>query len=198
MGPRHCGVNGMWGVIRTPLNKTSTLLTTGGGSCAISFSADGEIVIDSAVKNILIYASLLLLSACGDVDTHVPADTAHPFVGCWQSADGLGFEEWTRAANGWLMGYAMNLDNAGEVTFFEQMRIERGESDTLFVSGGNDKAVPFKLEAGGDANVLRFVNPKHDHPQVITYRREGDALNAEISKLDGTGGVKFPKVRCAS
>jgi len=125
-------------------------------------------------------------------------DISHPFVGCWQSESGLTVEEWMLAPNGWLIGYAMNLNKDGEMVFFEQMRIERdGEKEVLFVTGGEDVTpVPFTHQPTGSPNIFRFVNSEHDHPQVITYRRAGNKLDAEIARLDGTSVVEFPKTEC--
>jgi len=48
----------------------------------------------------------------------------HPFVGCWQSEDGLAIEGWTQDPSGWLFGYAVNRDETNAVKFFEQMRMD--------------------------------------------------------------------------
>lgn len=122
----------------------------------------------------------------------------YPFVGCWQSEDGRGIEEWVQAPNGWLIGYAMNLNANGEMVFFEQMRIERdGAKEVLFVTGGEDvMPIPFTRQPTDNPEVYRFTNPEHDSPQVITYRPEARQLNAQISMLDDSGTHDFPKRAC--
>jgi hypothetical protein len=36
-----------------------------------------------------------------------------------------------------------------------------------------------------------FANPAHDYPQRIRYWLEGNALNAEISRIDGSKTVRW-------
>lgn len=48
-----------------------------------------------------------------------------------------------------------------------------------------DAPVEFAL-VRQDARSIEFANPAHDYPQRIRYWREGEALHAEISLLDGS------------
>ena len=38
---------------------------------------------------------------------------------------------------------------------------------------------------------VTFVNAAHDFPQRIRYWREGDSLNAEVSRADGSGAMRW-------
>ena len=42
---------------------------------------------------------------------------------------------------------------------------------------------------------MTFVNPGHDYPQRVRYWREGGALKAEISLIDGSNAMQFTFAR---
>ncbi len=136
--------------------------------------------------------SASLLYGC---DASIQTDTAsynpNPFVGCWQSEDGLATEGWTQDASGWLFGYAVNRNQDNKVTFFEHMRMD---SAHLFVTGPNDDTVRFKRVASNTGII--FENPAHDYPQRIAYFPAPGRLDAEISSLDGGRKVEFKKRAC--
>jgi len=129
-----------------------------------------------------------------------PADLS-PFVGCWESEDGLSREGWTVDPSGWLVGYVLDRDAAGTVKFFEHMRIEVGQetdkAETFVVNHWKaDAPVHFTRETTEDSNVYRFVNADNDFPQVIIYKPTPERLDAEIMQLDGSNVVKFEKAAC--
>jgi len=149
----------------------------------------------------LIVLSLLGLSLTGCSQASIsesPADL-HPFVGCWENDTGLEREGWTIDPSGWLIGYAASRDIEGNVTFFEHMRLERGDdSEVLVVTGQGNSETRFTRRKTEDSSEFRFENPAHDYPQIIVYRRNGDALNAYIALMDGTKKVSFDKTTCSS
>ncbi|MDB2438935.1 DUF6265 family protein [Hellea sp.] len=121
----------------------------------------------------------------------------HPFVGCWETENGLERESWALDPSGWLIGYAVSRDAEGNVTFFEHMRIERGgDSEVLVVTGQDNSEARFTRRQTDDAAEYRFENPDHDYPQVIAYKRNGDALNAYIDLMDGSQKISFDKSLC--
>jgi len=133
---------------------------------------------------------ILLTSACSaEVQRNIPDQ--HPFVGCWESADGLAVESWTQDPSGWLFGYAVNRDETGKVTFFEQMRMD---GEALYVTGPNDDTIAFKL-ADMVPDIV-FENPDHDFPQRIVYSPSGNKLHAYIELIDGSNRVNFNKQVC--
>lgn len=142
-------------------------------------------------------SAILLLSACQTLEG-AELEKAHPFVGCWDSESGLAREGWTIDPSGWLIGYAINRNAEGEVTFYESMRIERGDGpDVLVVTGADGSTTRFVRQDTGDASEFRFVNAEHDFPQVISYRSSAGRLDAEISLLDGSNRIEFLKSACA-
>ncbi len=65
---------------------------------------------------------------------------------------------------------------------------------------GGRPPTAFRRTAGGERWV-RFENPEHDFPRRIEYRREGDALHAEIAGPDENGKeivISFDYSRCGS
>ena len=138
---------------------------------------------------------VLILTSCQSAGG--APNPPHPFVGCWQSDDGLAREGWTIDPSGWLIGYAINRDEDGRVTFYESMRVERGDGPDVFVATGADGSTTrFTREETGDASEFRFVNAAHDFPQVIIYRPGAGRLDAEISLVDGSNRVEFLKAAC--
>lgn len=133
-----------------------------------------------------------ILSACSPGQTpSKPDKLSHPFVGCWQSEDGLSNEVWSEDPSGWLFGYAVNRDDKNQVTFFEHMRIDAGG---LVVIGAGDDPVRFKLVSSGPDWV--FENPDHDFPQRISYTPAPGRLDAYISLMNGDNKIAFNKAAC--
>ena len=66
-------------------------------------------------------------------------------------------------------------------------------------SPGGGPVVAFPVKSSGPGEVV-FENLKHDFPKRITYRRDGEALVAQIGDESGKGpGWRFlpaDKVRC--
>lgn len=103
------------------------------------------------------------------------------WLGAWDSADGKAREHW--AANGGAL-FGVSLDERGG---FEVLIVDDGEEGKpadgklrLWAMPGGELPVEFaQREVGGQG--ATFENPAHDFPKVVSYRREGEALRAEIS-----------------
>lgn len=152
------------------------------------------------MRALMIFATALSLGACATAPvSQESAQSVHPFVGCWDSVDGLSREGWTIDPSGWLVGYSANRNEAGEVTFYEAMRVERKPDtpDVLVVTGMAGGMTRFTRDMER-TDVHRFVNAAHDFPQVITYRPSPGRLDAEISALDGSNQVSFLKATCTT
>lgn len=99
-------------------------------------------------------------------------------------------ELWGPARGGTMLGTSQTVRD-GKMRDFEFMRIELGEAGAVFHgSPRGAPAVPFR-ESAREANGITFINAAHDYPQRIHYRREGDALTAEISMADGTKAMRW-------
>lgn len=97
------------------------------------------------------------------------------------------FEEmWLPPAGGQLIGVGRTVVE-GRVVSFEFMRIGAVDGTLTFLAQPNGRSpTPFRLEASGD-HWVRFENLEHDFPQQIEYRRDGNALIAEIAGPGGDG-----------
>lgn len=149
------------------------------------------------MKPLGILGALFVLAGCQTAP--LPVTPSHPFVGCWESDSGLSREVWNADPSGWLAGYAISRGEDGTVSFYEAMRIERGEGVDVFVATGADGSTTrFPREKTEDPSQYRFVNADHDFPQLIIYRPSPGRLDAEISFMDGSNRVEFLKAACES
>lgn len=110
------------------------------------------------------------------------------WLGTWDAADGKGREHWT--ANGGAL-FGVSLDDKGG---FEVMVVDDGEERKPA-----DGALRFYAMPAGELPVLFskheltasgavFRNEAHDFPKQVSYRRQGESMNAEISG----GGKAIP------
>lgn len=153
----------------------------------------------SAVRFVTSIVTAVVLGGVLGLTAYADDQASHPFIGCWETEDGLSKEQWIADPSGWMFGYALDRGSDGSVLFFEQVRIEviPEAPNTFVVVGARDGDIVRFAQEAGEENEYRFVNAEHDYPQVITYRPNGDELNAEISKLDGSDARQFNKKRCS-
>lgn len=131
----------------------------------------------------------------------VPAAELDWIAGHWRSeaigkngAARVVEEFWTDGAGGALLGVSRTVGE-GRLRGFEFMRIaDDGDGTAFFGAPEGAPPVRFPLVAAG-AGRAEFVNPDHDFPQRISYRREGDTLTATISKADGTRAISWTFLR---
>lgn len=135
----------------------------------------------------MILAAMLALQAPAGVD-----DLAW-LSGRWETAaEGRWTEEsWSAPRGGLLLGYSRS--GRGEaVREFEHLRIQAGADGVpaYWASPGGRAAVAFRLVSARGTEAV-FENPQHDFPQRIRYRRDGDALIATISAIDGSRAMSW-------
>ena len=131
----------------------------------------------------------------GARDAGVPVALPEWMAGCWeQVSDGAHtIECWTPAQGNMMFGSNSILVN-DEVVFWEAMQIalpaaSEAPTDsnlTFWAAPRGEWRTAFAGEVLPDQLGLEFVNPSTDFPQKIRYWREGDALHAEISLMDGS------------
>jgi hypothetical protein len=110
-------------------------------------------------------------------------------AGNWCSQDtGRAIEEyWMAPRGGMLLGLSRTLKGGGAE--FEYMRIMQVDGVLNFIAQpGGIPPTAFKRTAGGKGWV-RFENPEHDFPKWVEYRRQGDALHAQVG-APGRDGKK--------
>lgn len=104
-------------------------------------------------------------------------------AGSWcLSRNGEQIEEvWLAPAGGLMLGMGRTTAGSGQRTHFEFMRIELRDGTTTYLAQPQGRlATAFKL-IEADSSSARFENPAHDFPKRIEYRRDGNAMRAEIA-----------------
>jgi hypothetical protein len=132
----------------------------------------------------MIMWTMLLLAEVAVAPPSLPTFLA----GCWEQrqADRWTEECWTGPRGGLMIG--SGRDGVGDtVRHWEWMRIERGTDGAVSFYGSPKGAAPvtFRL-THSSADEAVFVNPSHDYPQRIRYRRTTTGIDAEISLADGS------------
>lgn len=138
------------------------------------------------MKLSLTIAAALIMAAAAPVPEK--ADDLAWMAGSWVSEGDSSWteERWSRPRGGVMLGTALTGKGAG-AQHYEFMRIARDEAGrlTFWASPLGRAPSPFPAVGGGEAEVA-FLNPAHDYPQRIHYRREGAELVATISLADGS------------
>jgi hypothetical protein len=143
------------------------------------------------MKNFILTTALLMASPVLAGET-VPMPNW--LVGGWAERrdDGKWAEEFWIPPRGGLMIGAARIGNGERVAVFEHSRILRmPDGKLVFIAqpfGGT--AVHFPMVAAGD-QMIEFVNPDHDYPQRLRYWREGTALHARTSLMDGSKAMDW-------
>lgn len=146
----------------------------------------------AAVRGVALLYLLANISAAG---AQVPDDQRQPasldwLAGHWcmQDANRLIEEFWLPEAGGLLLGVSRTVKD-GQAAGFEFMRIENSGESLQFIAqpGGVPPTVFTSTRVA--ANLFEVLNPHHDFPQKIVYRREGDTLLATISGPGADGQV---------
>lgn len=145
-----------------------------------------------------IAAPLLLVGLAGAADTDPRLDW---IAGHWCAnvGDEAVEEFWLPPHGGVAVGVSRTR-SSDRTTAFEYLRIvDRDGVRTYIAQPGGRPPTSFRQAAIGEG-WIRFENPDHDFPQRIEYRREGDALRAEITGPgDGQETViRFDYVPCGS
>jgi len=125
------------------------------------------------------------------------ADDLAWMTGEWTAEhDGSWTEErWSSAQGGMLLGTSRTVAG-GKVREFEFLRVQPDKDGALAYIAQPGGATPttFRL-AQHDAASATFENPAHDFPQRIRYVRDGTALTATISMLDGSKAINWTLTR---
>jgi len=143
------------------------------------------------VRASFIAATVSLLAACGPdaVVEHPPAGTLDSIAwlqGTWRARGDDGEvtdEHWTPVSPTTWMG--LNRTRAdGETAHHELLRMEvRGDGVRYVAAPSGQSRTAFALVEASESEA-RFVNPGHDFPKWIRYRRAGRALTATIGGDD--------------
>lgn len=114
-------------------------------------------------------------------------------TGAWEKVDGENWadEFWTPPRGGMMIG-ASRSGSGDRLGFWEHMRVVREADGKLafWAIAADQKPVRFVAIKTGPNEII-FENAQHDFPQRIRYWRDGKALKAEISLIDGSKAVNF-------
>ena len=150
------------------------------------------------MKNVfnLCCLGFFLLMSCGSTMIMVnkkPIEVEW-IVGVWKQKDKEAYEKWVKISDKEYKGLAYNLDS-GYATITETMRIfSKVKEDWYFEAIlKENKNVPVLFKWMPDPVItLKFVNEKHDFPQIVEYKREAfDVMSASISNMAGDKRMVF-------
>ena len=114
-------------------------------------------------------------------------------TGAWIEAKGESWtEEYWKPPRGGLMIGAGRNGKGKELLGWEATRIaiDKGGKIAFIASPDGGAPTTFTLESA-DAGSISFTNPTHDYPQRVRYWRDGEALLAEISLIDGSKAMRW-------
>lgn len=133
--------------------------------------------------------ALLLMAQAATSTLPMPAFLA----GCWEQRTGERWTEecWTGPRGGMMIGSG-STGKGDTISNWEYMRIERGADGavTFYASPKGAPAVGFKATAATEKQIT-FVNPRHDYPQRVRYRRTATGIEAEVSLADGSKPMRW-------
>jgi hypothetical protein len=134
----------------------------------------------------------LALGAAGSGGSAPELEELKFLTGSWKGEAGKASieERWTDAAGGMMLGVSRTIVS-GKTVAFEFLRIEARPEGIFYVAQPNGRPpTDFKMtKASSDEAV--FENPQHDHPKVIRYFREKEALVAEVQGAEGKQEFRF-------
>ena len=95
-------------------------------------------------------------------------------------------ERWSPGRGGTMLGTGLS-GSGDKASSYEFMRIAVDEKGEIAFWGSPQGATPvaFRLESLRRGEAV-FVNPAHDYPQRIVYRRTGRGITATTSLADGS------------
>jgi hypothetical protein len=101
-------------------------------------------------------------------------------------------ERWAAMDKGVMRGEGTTR-TAERVTVNERMTITADASGIVFhAEPANQKPADFRAVGfSTEGRSVRFEDRSHDYPQRVRYWRDGEALLAEISMLDGTKAMRW-------
>lgn len=116
-------------------------------------------------------------------------------LGCWTSENGDSREVWARHSDNQLIGFAVAVEN-GDIVFHEVLSIESDNDGVHYTARPQGQDTTTFSASGAAGTEVSFTNPRHDYPQKVHYRRNGNRLHATISLLDGSNPIAFDKIEC--
>lgn len=148
------------------------------------------------VQWLAVLALVAWLPAGQGADT--AASRAGFLVGCWEITGTRHVREtWQQASDDFLIGTSTTTVN-GAMREFEYTRVVSKAGAVTFMAQPNGAPpTAFTLDPASGKDEVIFVNPGHDFPKRVSYRRTGPStLLAWIDGGAGTKTVEFPYTAC--
>lgn len=151
--------------------------------------------ISSAVASVCLVLPAAALAQTPDT---LPAWMAGRW--CTASGNDRSEEVWLAPAGGLMVGMSRTVLAGRAKAQFEFLRVEMRDGVPSYLAQPQGRpAVEFR-QVQADRGRVRFENLTHDFPKRIEYRRNGDALHAEISGPSKDGrelAIVFAYASCA-
>ncbi len=149
-----------------------------------------------------IFLPVLLFYSCGSAPKMVNKKPIELdwICGKWKQKDADIYEKWVKLSDREYSGLSYDM-NAGYATIKEKMRIFTTDGVAwqfeAIIKENNNIPILFKW-IPDPVITLKFVNEKHDFPQIIQYKKEAfDVMSAQISNLAGDKKMIFDYSRYA-
>ncbi len=109
-------------------------------------------------------------------------------IGVWELRDGEthNIERWHRRQDGTLVGTNETRSSDSKVRI-ERMEIAQTGDGTIYRARPPGQPAHDFLRRSGGVDWVRFESPHHDWPQTITYRRDGEYLEAVVAGSTSNG-----------
>jgi len=108
-----------------------------------------------------------------------------------QEVPSVSEEVWLEPVAGKMFGVGRTIMRGVHTLSFEFMWIEQAKDGLVFNAQPNGAApTAFPMVRSGPGEIV-FENPRSDYPQRVTYRRDGDRLQATISQIDGMNPISW-------
>ena len=146
-------------------------------------------------RQLLLAAMLFAVAACAAPYKQAPQSELGWLDGCWQTRSGATQEVWSVSAPTLLFGYN-TAQKDGEVSFFEQLRIEKSAQGWVYYAYPRGQGPTIFREKARAAGRIDFINPDHDYPQLIRYSRQGTVLTATIADASGSNARDWTYIPC--
>ena len=117
-------------------------------------------------------------------------------AGTWSGPTGRATSEemWLPPAGGAMLGLSRTIAGNRMVSFEYLRLVARPEGVFYIAQPGGRPPVEFKLTRSTATEAV-FENPQHDHPKVITYRRNADGSLTATIEGDEKGEHKKQEFR---
>ena len=134
---------------------------------------------------LFIFATLIIFTGCTKTEKK-PIEYTEWLIGTWENnlPASIVYEEWSKTDDKTFSGRSFIVVE-GDTTVFETIELSQKENGMLeyipTVADQNEgQPVVFTL-TGLTEDMMRFENPDHDFPQLISYKRlPSDSLEARV------------------